>query len=62
MQYHRQMTLDGRLRALLTEVKHGSFSVEEAALLLRAEVVASFMRGHESGKRAPHRGRSPYTS
>jgi hypothetical protein len=46
-----ELTLEGRLRALLREVQRGGCSEEEAALRLRGEVIAGFFRGAEVEKR-----------
>ena len=57
--YHDDtLTLEGRLRALLREVATGSYSVEEATLRLRGEVVAGFFRGAEAQKKRPLTRRS----
>ena len=54
------MTLEDRLRALLSEVLAGSYSVEEATLLLRGEVLAGFFRGAEAQKKRPQKRRFPH--
>lgn len=53
MRHDEHSPVEDHLRQLLRAVVDGSYSVEEAALLLRAEIIASFMRGYESNvKRA----------
>ncbi len=51
MQHYQRQALDQRLRTLLEAMETHSYSVEEVALILRGEVVASFFRGQESMKK-----------
>ena len=48
MRQQSPLSLDDRLRTLLRSVIVGSRSVEDATLLLRGEIIASFLRGYES--------------
>lgn len=55
MRHHKHLPLDERLRLIVREAVAGTASIEDATLLLRAEVLASFIRGRESNeKRAPN--------
>jgi hypothetical protein len=56
MNYH-ELTLEGRLRALLRDVQAGRFSEEDATLRLRGEVIAGFYRGSEAQKKRSGRRR-----
>jgi len=60
MYHDDSLTLEDRLRALLREVVAGSYSVEEATLLLRGEVLAGFFRGAEAQKKRPLTRRSSH--
>ena len=46
-----QLTLDGRIRALLQDVLRGDCPAEDATLRLRGEVIAGFFRGVDSEKK-----------
>lgn len=48
-----ELTLEGRLRAILRDVQDGMYSNEDAALRLRGEVLAGFFRGVEAQKKRP---------
>ncbi len=61
MRQQSPLSLDDRLRTLLRSVIVGSRSVEDATLLLRGEIIASFLRGHESKtKNASLEKEAPY--
>ena len=47
----QELTLEGRLRALLRDVQTGVYSHEDATLRLRGEVLAGFYRGSEAEKK-----------
>ena len=48
-----ELTLEGRLRAILRDVQDNMYSNEDAALRLRGEVLAGFFRGVEAQKKRP---------
>ena len=56
--YTNELTLEGRLRALLRELQRGDCSEDEATLRLRGEVIAGFFRGVEGQKKRAWRTRS----
>ena len=51
--YTQELTLEGRLRAILRDVQDGLSSQEDATLRLRGEVIAGFFRGAEAQKKRP---------
>ena len=48
-----ELTLEGRLRAILRDVQDGLYSNEDATLRLRGEVLSGFFRGVEAQKKRP---------
>jgi hypothetical protein len=46
-----ELTLEGRLRALLRDVQTGVYSEEDATLRLRGEVLSGFYRGAAAEKK-----------
>ena len=55
--YTQELTLEGRLRAILRDVQDGLYSQEDATLRLRGEVIAGFFRGAEAQKKRPDQRR-----